>query len=653
MTVELIKDEDRSFLDKVIEAGRELRPTFRTAWPYVLFGIIIGGLLLFADYRLIKLGRLTDSDLAARMLEHLGVGFLVSSIAVFGYEWSGHINKTLHVGDRLRNEVARLHLIREDLGRNAIERGFQEILSADNQSPQDAENVRSVILHFMAIVDSVRHLNEQNNTTYIKFISVMLDELIINNARTLVEIGHYEGNVERHFKLDSAACAAKLLTAQMDAMGVRSRDNEIVSKQHSDEYLVVSDLISWKDELLADFQEATKAAIGRGVKVKRVFNLLRDERALAWEDASQILKQHCKDAMNMPGYEVRYILDNRGLRKSSPENIDLMKQHFGLFVQEERQSVLRIEVKKPDLSDFSFWRTSKAHEREDLRKFQRIWETAEPLTNEAAVDALGARWRGIHHIPVQDGAEVLLDQYEAVKSGPYAALFGSLAKRRIEDLLSDLQNMTGGRPCYKVLQLDPVQHYIEIFVQLMRGIIREKSEFCVVTNELIWAKNSFGSPDRRYLNANVAAARERHVKIRRIFVMEEPEELSRNRDRAKATLDMLRQHEDAFKDLDVEMKVYRTPSKTDYGAHFAVNDESVSGSNNFAIWEVGANREICTLVEYKASEDKGYKINSIKFDSDPELINEKKLVFKHMKENSVELRDFINALKLFLERPGS
>jgi hypothetical protein len=643
--------DNRTLFDKVKEAGRELRPTFRTAWPYVLLGVLVGGSLLLTAYLLVKSGRLIDSGFEARVLEHLGVGFLVSSIAVFGYEWSGHINKTLNVGDRLREEVARIHLIREDVGRSAIERGFQEILSADDQSAQDAENTIDVVHHFMAIVDSVRHLNDQKNSTYIKFVSVMLDELIINNAHTLVEIGHYEGNVERHFKLDSVACAVKLLTAQIDSMGRKTKDAENDLVQRSDEYLVVSDLISWKDDRLADFQEATKNAIGRGVKVKRVFNLLRDERELAWEEVSHILKQHCKDAKDIAGYEVRYILDNRGLRKRSAENIDLVKQHFGLFVQGDSRSTLRIEVKEPDLSDLSFGRTSKVHEKEDLRRFQRIWDMAEPITDETAVDALGARWKGIHRIPVQDGADALLDQYEAVKSGPYAALFGSLAKRRIEDLLGDLQNMTGGRPYYKVLQLDPVQHYIEIFVQLMRGIILEGSEFCVVTNELIWAKNSFGSPDRRYLNANVAATRERHVKIRRIFVMEEPKELSSNRERANAALKMLKEHEDAFKDLEVDMCVYCPSSRDDYSAHFAVKDDSHSGrSDNFAIWKVGADREVCTLVEYKALEDRGYRINSIKFDSDPDLIKDKKFTFNYMLGHAVPLRAFINALELFVER---
>jgi hypothetical protein len=635
--------DKRGVFAKIKEASGELRPTFRTAWPYVLLGVFVGGVLLLLQFVFVNVKWLPEASIWARMLEHLGVGFLVSSIAVFGYEWSGHIHKTLNAGDnlikageRLDLELARIHLIREERDRSAVERGFRDFLGVGDQT------VDEVVDHFMSIVDSVHKLVEQNNPKFVKFISVMLDELIVGNANTLVEIGQGDRRGELPFQLDSAACAVRLLTAQMDSM------------DRGDEYLVVSDVVSWEDNRLDEFQDATRRAIARGVTVRRVFNLLRDERKMAWERVEKILKQHCNDAKGMrrengdPGYEVRYVLNPSGLSERGASELDLANQHFGLFVQGDRKSIIRIKVNKDDLSDLSFWRNHEVPEREDRRRFQRIWEMAELLNDEAVIASLAVRWKGIHHIPVQDGADALLYAYEAVKSGPYAAFFGNLARRKVDDLLKDFRNMAGDRAFYEVIQIDPVQHYISIFVDLMRRIILPGSEFSVVTNELIWAKDSFGNPDRRYLDANVVAAKTRGVKISRIFIAEDRESLLKNRGKAEEMLKMLRDHEEAFRGVaDVDLKGYFCSSREEYRAHFDKRRD------NFAIWKADADTEICTLVQYGLLEDGQYKINSIAFDSNRELISEKRETFRVLHEKATRVGNFIKDLELIIRQASA
>ncbi len=609
------------FFEKVKEARRELRPTFKTAWPYVLLGVLLGGSLLALEFLGVRQGWLTENRLWSRTLEHLGVGFLVSSIAVFGYEWSGHLNKTIHVGDKLRQELERIHLLHSSIGRDSIQQGLDEVFTPKKEGTQD------VIRSLMALIDIIVKLEAQNDRNYINFISVLLDEMVVRNANILVEIDHDDGNVSRHFTLDLAECAAKLLVAQMDSM------------QEGGEYLVVSDVLSWRGDQLDKFQEATRRAIEKGVKVSRVFNLSRDEKRLAWSEVSSILKKHCRDAQNMkskdgaPGYEVRFVLGREDLIEESGDRIDLLTQHFGLFVQGD--STLRIRVEKADLSDLSF---SRSHKSDDQRRFRRIYDAAEKLP-EDAVDTLAPRWPGAHRFALELGDEARLSELDEVKRGPYAGLFGRLAKLRIDELRRELRAMTGEYPSYKVLQLNPVEHYTDIFVQLMRNLILENSEFCVITNELIWAKDSFGR-DRKYLNANREAVRDRNIRIKRVFVVEELVELGLNLERTRALLDMLKEHEKSFDGLDVEMLVYSAQSKGEYEAHFATRD-------NCAIWTVGAGREICTLVEYSKDINGEFKITSILFGSSPDLLKEKRGLFNDLRARAKPLKEFIRVLEAF------
>lgn len=79
------------------EGQRALHAIFET-WPYVLLGLLIGfALLALQEY----LHRLQFPELVSKLVEHLGVGFLVSSIAVFFYEWGSHAKKTQQLNEQL------------------------------------------------------------------------------------------------------------------------------------------------------------------------------------------------------------------------------------------------------------------------------------------------------------------------------------------------------------------------------------------------------------------------------------------------------------------------------------------------------------------------------------------------------------------------
>lgn len=75
------------------KAGQALVKT----WPYVLVGMLVGGGLLTLHEHLPP----SVPELVRKLVEHLGVGFLVSAIAVFFYEWGSHAKEMRETNLRL------------------------------------------------------------------------------------------------------------------------------------------------------------------------------------------------------------------------------------------------------------------------------------------------------------------------------------------------------------------------------------------------------------------------------------------------------------------------------------------------------------------------------------------------------------------------
>lgn len=240
------------------------------------------------------------------------------------------------------------------------------------------------------------------------------------------------------------------------------------------------------------------------------------------------------------------------------------------------------------------------------------------------------------------------EAYLKAKDGPFAPLFGELAELRLKAIHSDLANMESDPPFYEARQNDPVKEYVDIFVQLMLKIIQPGSEFRVVTTEVIWSPDSFGGPDRRYLLANHTAAKERKIKIDRIFMVQSDDKLRENPKMAQRILETLRDHRRTFKEdsLRSDISVYRAESDLDYHSFFR------SPSNNFALWKVSKDHTICTVVEYHYVLEQGYRISGFKFTPDPLLIKEKSAVFEDLHNRAVSLQEYIGDLEKLIGESG-
>jgi hypothetical protein len=164
---------------------------------------------------------------------------------------------------------------------------------------------------------------------------------------------------------------------------------QMKAMERGDRYYVISDLASWLHSQLEKFQEETAKAVGRGVIVRRIFNLLRP----SWHEAAghelaveEILKFHF-DASNEwqsesgGKYEIRVmdeeVLTNRQLQKFDQGKI--RESHFGVFLHGREGTAVRFKVPTPSLSEMLLCRDQNMIEK-DVVLFEAAWNASPSLT---------------------------------------------------------------------------------------------------------------------------------------------------------------------------------------------------------------------------------------------------------------------------------
>ena len=349
------------------------------------FGIALGSLMVWAgEYWVWLNGHPTLSLLT----EHLGMGFLVSAIAVFGYEWKGHSKKTLVLCEELVRTLAAQ-------GEQALDRGLSQLIPHDQRRlPEGARDVtkscKTVIMAISNLLQTRRRVTDH----YVSFVAGLLRAVVRRNVEELVDLHLRDKEVTFRVPANAAVLADDILAEQMKAM-IRG-----------ERYEVVSDLMSWRNSQLGDFHEATQAAVRKGVKVRRIFNLFRDdheeEENLTTQEVERILTKHLqamnqwKDKWGRNGYEVAVFgIEGGAQRAKELTKGKVRKMHFGIFRLADKEAV-RFRVTKPDLSELLISRDPDEI-REDIQAFDQLWECSSPLSAEvirSVVDAIrpdGAR----------------------------------------------------------------------------------------------------------------------------------------------------------------------------------------------------------------------------------------------------------------------
>ena len=407
-----------SVKQKFERAKNDLLPAFKSEWFYILVGLGVGFLLLglsqllehiehavehhWPEAYLVASGILTGLiSFVAFISEHLGVGFVVSAIAVFFYEWGAHIKSTMELGSRLESGVGKVHDMMEVLelnkrlkdissarGKASLEAGLRTLLSGKMDDSDKPRHLRESVENIEGLVHTIALLNDDDawaNAQFIGFISNHI-KVARENAEALRYLTEHG---ERRLTQLTTTTAAEIVTAMMQATG------------DGDEFMVVSDLPSWQHNQLKMLHDATQVAVNeRNVRVRRVFKLLSDPYGDPPREAEEMLLNHLRDSKTWRGasdwgrYEVGVLtgdsLKNEEFVNKFGATRPIIQAHFGIFMHEQESTVVRVE--SPTFSDMVLSGDERTNSREfDI--FAAIWDVAVPLTDEAQVPHLVSKMR--------------------------------------------------------------------------------------------------------------------------------------------------------------------------------------------------------------------------------------------------------------------
>jgi hypothetical protein len=181
----------------------------------------------------------------------------------------------------------------------------------------------------------------------------------------------------------SASLAARILATQMRLM------------EKGDQYIVLSDLSSWRDGL-GEFQQATVDAVEHGVRVRRLICPFEHDEDLDEATVREILKTHWavsndsqKDEHGMPIYQLGAV------RRSVAKHRQL--HHIGIF--KRGNEGVKFEPQSPDLSVMRFERIKDEEPAnlsdlwpQSIRSYREVAKGCEPVSFDDAWAALGANW---------------------------------------------------------------------------------------------------------------------------------------------------------------------------------------------------------------------------------------------------------------------
>ncbi len=335
-----------------------LGTAFRDVWFYVLFGAALGlGLVYFSRFYI-------HNKTLEIVVEHLGVGLIVSSFAVLLFEWRSEAQRTMRLAERLV-EVSRAE------GKEGLPKILNTLVGSRDDLPEAARDIEKTCTEMILLIHALLEKKTRVSDQYVGFIASLQRRLISKNLEAFVSLSEGQ-TAEISVPRTAGELAEDILTAQIQALG------------GGDRYDVVSDLRTWIGRQLDDFQKETERAIReKGVRVRRIFNLAH--ASLDYISAGQyneIVSLHRESMKRMvaldaasPAYEVRWIdestMGDHGAAGS--------RLHFGLIALRDGKGLM-FDFAETDLSRIIIspnpYTFSKHQE-----TFEALWKNARELAD--------------------------------------------------------------------------------------------------------------------------------------------------------------------------------------------------------------------------------------------------------------------------------
>lgn len=371
----------------------------RQVFWYVLFGLAVGSFFVLVSNYSDSILRLKFPDRYVpesiqRLLEHVGMGFIVAAIAVLFYEWGAHLKEVERVGRGLEAVSGDLAAIQEAVFAQALDRVLTFYVNTG-----DAGHDHAVTEAITKLLESLKKLQEHGDWPQMglqRFITAMIRRVSVN-AEELADLSidmktaSTKPAIGRVVVLTSAQLADTILATQIAHLPGHGIYRAVANPQ------------DWRDGgQFPQVREETKYALKRGVIIRRILILTDDgPNAFAGVDSSEIerilLEFHAAETQSAGAdYHVK-VLDEyeaRRLKKLKDDAAgNLLINHFAIIENPNAEHRLEVKVNNPELSDFQFEGITR--DSQHLGWFDRVWEKL-PAFTDANLKEILDRWNAAH-----------------------------------------------------------------------------------------------------------------------------------------------------------------------------------------------------------------------------------------------------------------
>jgi hypothetical protein len=239
------------------QQGDVLLRVLKSHGLFVVAGFLLGVLFVIVSkfipfiWEFIELS-MKGKSTASLIVKETGVGLIVASIAVFGYEWRSHSKHALELSQKLEKMLAAK-------GEEALDESLTALLSGD----EDTDLFRENIIDFVKTANNLSNKQTPDTVQYLRVLSWIFDQTVKKNAGNLVGLVEDDAGAEWHYNVPKPAeVAGRILGAQIKVLS------------SGDSYDSISTVDFWRDDSLDYFFNKTKEAVTRNnVIVRRIFNL--------------------------------------------------------------------------------------------------------------------------------------------------------------------------------------------------------------------------------------------------------------------------------------------------------------------------------------------------------------------------------------------
>jgi hypothetical protein len=362
----------------------------RQVFWYVLFGCVVGfGLVLLSEY----VNKNNKHEFFGKLLEHVGMGFIVAAIAVLFYEWGAHLKAVERVSSELTG-------LREAVAAQALSKALEVYMNTG-----DHDFDRKVIDSITSILNDLKRLQDQGDWTqtgFQRFINAMLDKVSINSGRLADLSGQLRTNPTRAASYNvevhtPAQLVDTILAEQMALLPERGR------------YSVVTNPQDWQEGHFPQLLRESKIAVEQRFIVIRRILVLADSGPNGYEggdpnEIERILDLHSANAQASAtppgagyGFKVLDDYERKRLRKLKGDAAgNLFINHFAIIDKRDSDHCLEIRANDPGLSDFQL--AGVPRDSQYIKWFDLVWDNL-PELNAAMLAQIMERWKAAHPPP--------------------------------------------------------------------------------------------------------------------------------------------------------------------------------------------------------------------------------------------------------------